>query len=181
MRHSLTLHPDSRCDAAARIDVEVARPRPGHLNVRYIVSGEMGHLLLPPAAAPAHTDGLWRHTCFELFVRPSSGEAYYEFNFAPSRQWAAYRFDSHRSGMSLADAAPRIDVQSNATSFELHAALELALPNDAPWRLGLSAVIEEAAGRMSYWALAHPPGRADFHHSDCFAMELAAISCDPSD
>ena len=27
---------------------------------------------------------------------------------------------------------------------------------------------------MSYWALAHPPGKPDFHHPDCFALELPA-------
>jgi hypothetical protein len=46
------------------------------------------------------------------------------------------------------------------------------VPPGASWRLGLSAVIEETSGRISYWALAHPPGKADFHHSDCFAHEL---------
>jgi hypothetical protein len=176
MRQALKLHPDSHCEAAAHIDVEVTRPRPGQLTVRYIVSGKTGGLLLPSAAAPTRTDGLWRHTCFELFVRPSPGDAYYEFNFAPSQQWAAYRFDSYRSGMSIAGSAPGIEVRSDAASFELHAALEPALPDDAPWRLGLSAVIEEAGGRLSYWALAHPPGRADFHHSDCFALELPTAS-----
>ena len=40
--------------------------------------------------------------------------------------------------------------------------------------LGLSAVIEEADGNVSYWALAHPPGKPDFHHSDCLALELPA-------
>jgi len=25
---------------------------------------------------------------------------------------------------------------------------------------------------LSYWALRHPPGGPDFHHADCFAMEL---------
>ena len=49
-----------------------------------------------------------------------------------------------------------------------------SLPGDAPWRLGLSAVIEETTGRKSFWALAHPPGKADFHHPDCFAFELPA-------
>jgi hypothetical protein len=48
------------------------------------------------------------------------------------------------------------------------------LPSDAPWLLGLSAVIEEMNGRLSYWALAHPPGKPDFHHADCFALELPA-------
>jgi hypothetical protein len=33
------------------------------------------------------------------------------------------------------------------------------------WRIGLAAVIEGTSGHKSYWALAHPPGKADFHHS----------------
>jgi hypothetical protein len=40
-------------------------------------------------------------------------------------------------------------------------------------RLGLSAVIEEERGMLSYWALKHPTGRPDFHHPDAFALELA--------
>ena len=35
-------------------------------------------------------------------------------------------------------------------------------------------VIEELDGTKSYWALAHPPGKPDFHHPDCFALTLAA-------
>jgi hypothetical protein len=46
------------------------------------------------------------------------------------------------------------------------------LPADAIWHVGLSAVIEETNGRKSYWALCHPPGKPDFHHPDCFALEL---------
>jgi hypothetical protein len=61
---------------------------------------------------------------------------------------------------------------------QLEAQIELAslaeAPPDGPWRLGLSAVIEGAAGELSYWALAHPPGRPDFHRADCFALELVA-------
>ena len=33
-------------------------------------------------------------------------------------------------------------------------------------RVSITAVIEEKGGRKSYWALAHPPGRPDFHHAD---------------
>jgi hypothetical protein len=46
------------------------------------------------------------------------------------------------------------------------------LPRNVLWRLGLSALIEETSGRKSYWALAHPPGKPDFHHADCFAHEF---------
>ena len=178
MRLVLKLHPDSRCTAAARIEAEAARPRPGTLALRYVVTGRMGDLHLPPATAPERTDGLWRRTCFEAFVRASPGAAYYEFNFAPSTQWAAYRFNGYRSGMHVASeiSAPRLEVRTTGARFELQASLELeglpGLPSHAAWRLGLSAVIEETSGRKSYWALAHPPGTADFHHSDCFALEL---------
>jgi hypothetical protein len=33
-------------------------------------------------------------------------------------------------------------------------------------------VIEEVDGGLSYWALAHPPGKPDFHDPNCFALEL---------
>ena len=37
---------------------------------------------------------------------------------------------------------------------------------------GLSAVIEDPNGVLSYWALRHPPGKPDFHHPDTFALEI---------
>ncbi len=180
MRQALKLHPDSRCSAATHIEVEVARPRPGNLVLHYFVTGKMIDLRMPPVSAPTRSDEIWKHTCFEAFVRASPSAAYYEFNFAPSMQWAAYRFSDTRSGMSVASeiSAPRVEVQSNGECYKLQASLELdrlsSLPSDAVWRLGLSVVIEETSGRKSYWALAHPPGKADFHHSDCFAHELPA-------
>jgi hypothetical protein len=178
MRQPLRLHPDSLCSAVTRIEVEVARPHAGGLQLTYFVGGKIGDVRLPPVVTAARADELWRHTCFEAFIGASASAAYHEFNFAPSTQWAAYRFSGYRSGMQVATKmrAPRIDVQAASESYILQASLELdwlsRLPGDARWRLGLSAVIEETSGRQSYWALAHPPGKADFHHSDCFAHEL---------
>jgi hypothetical protein len=165
--------------AATQIDVDVARLRPGNLVLRYVVTGKINDLRLPPATAPTRTDELWQRTCFEAFLRASTSAAYYEFNFAPSMQWAAYRFGAYRDEMSVAQVgAPRIDMRSSGDLFELRASLAVegisGLPSDAVWRLGLSAVIEETNGRQSYWALAHPPGRADFHHADGFACEIPA-------
>jgi hypothetical protein len=180
MRVALTLHPDSRCTATTRIDVEVARPDTGTLVLTYALTGDPADLRIPPATTPERADGLWEHTCFEVFVRASTGSGYYELNFAPSTRWAAYRFSDYRNGMCVAEQVgpPRIEVHATATRYTLQASLTFDrlpdLPDDAPWRLGLSAVIEETSGNQSHWALAHPPGRADFHHSDCFALELPA-------
>jgi hypothetical protein len=179
MRQALRLHPDSRCVAATHVEVDVARPRAGSLVLRYVVTGKISDLCLPPVAAAARTEELWRHTCFEAFVRPSPGAGYYEFNFAPSTRWAVYGFTGYRSGMRVATeiSAPRIDVQSSPERYTLQVSLELdrlsSSPREAGWRLGLSALLEETSGRQSHWALAHPPGKADFHHSDCFAYEIS--------
>lgn len=178
MRQVLKLHADSHCAPLRQVEVDVARHRAGGLVLRYVVSGRVDELALPVVTGPARTDELWRHTCFEAFIRPSPGDAYYEFNFAPSTQWAAYRFDSYRTGMRAAGeiGAPRIEIERVAEHFTLQATLQWdessELGRAATWRLGLSAVLEEADGGKSYWALAHPPGKPDFHCADCFALEL---------
>jgi len=179
MRQLLRRHPDSRCFAVAQIEVEVARPRADSLVLSYIVTGKMSDVRIPPVIATARSDELWRHTCFEAFVRASPGAEYYEFNFAPSTQWAAYRFNSYRSGICVATeiSALPIEIRSSPDCYTLQASLELdclsGLSRSVLWRLGLSALIEDVNGRKSYWALAHPPGKPDFHHADCFAYEFS--------
>jgi hypothetical protein len=179
MRQSLNLHPDSQSLAVTRIDVTVAWPKPDHLLLSYAVAGNIGDIRMPAVTAAPRGEELWRHTCFEAFVRASTGAEYYEFNFAPSTQWAAYRFNSYRSGMGAAAeiTAVPIEAQSSRDCYTLQALLELdrlsGLRRDAPWRLGLSVLIEDTEGRTSYWALAHPPGKPDFHHTDCFRYEFS--------
>ena len=111
----------------------------------------------------------------QLFIAPTGGGAYHEFNFSPSGEWAAYRFERYRHGMALLEALaePRIRVQRAAGVLELHARISLPLPSHP--LLGLSAVIEETDGTLCYWALRHAAGKPDFHHRDAFALELDEI------
>jgi len=179
MAKLLRLHAHSHCFAVAQIQVEVARPSADRLALSYIVTGKMCDVRISSVMAAARSDKLWEHTCFEAFVRATSGTDYYEFNFASSTQWAAYRFSNYRAGRC--DAAeisvPEIKVQSSPDRYTLRASLKLdclsALPRNSMWQLGLSAVIEETSGRKSYWALAHPQGKVDFHHADCFVHEFS--------
>ena len=106
MRLALRLHPNSLSFAATQLEVEVSRPRNSTLLLSYAVTGRMRDLQLPPVVATTRADELWRHTCFEAFLRTLPGAAYYEFNFAPSTQWAAYRFSSYRSRIRAASALP---------------------------------------------------------------------------
>ncbi|MGH6955780.1 MAG: DOMON-like domain-containing protein [Caulobacteraceae bacterium] len=178
MRLALTPHPDFPCEAVVRIEVEVARPAPGVLSLSFAAAGAIADLVLPAPAAASRTDELWRTTCFEAFLQPEPLEAYFEFNLAPSRQWAVYRFSHYRQGMESppAVAQPVIEMRREPGRLDLVARLDLAglpgLERDGRWRLGLSAVVEEAVGRKSYWALAHPAGRPDFHNAAGFVCEI---------
>jgi len=179
MRHTLECHPDSRCLAAIRIDVEADR-RGSVLSLHFSLIGDNSGLLIPDPETPSFRGGLWKHSCFEGFIRPDQGDGYCELNLSPSGEWAAYAFDNYRDGMQSVDPLPAlaISVARSDSLIELEAQMELnvvkALPADRSWRLGLSAVVEDVHGNKSYWALAHPQGAPDFHHRDCFALELPA-------
>lgn len=169
---ALQLHPGCRSEAVSAIEADVAR-EDGVLRLAYRARGRMSQLLVPAAADFERADGLWKETCFEAFVRGTRGEAYCEFNFAPSTRWAAYAFDGYRAGMRNFEVAPLyIETEAGPDWFELRAA---AAPGETgPWRVALAAVIEDVSGMKSYWALKHAPGKPDFHRADAFALELDA-------
>ncbi len=177
MRRALRIHPAGDRGPVTRIEAEIHRPRPGVLALAYELTGQPDGLRLPPPAPPGPVDGLWRHTCFEAFVSLGQGD-YLEFNLSPSGRWAAYRFSGYRTDMTpLAEwPRPAMELVRRADGLVLKAELDLSgqpsLDTAAPWRVGLCAVIEDAGGRMGYWALAHPPGKPDFHHPDGFACEV---------
>jgi hypothetical protein len=147
----------------------------GILRIAFSIPGDTARLLLAPKRQSVFTDNLWKHTCFEAFVRPEGGEEYVELNFSPSTQWAAYHFDRYREGMRAAAAVPaKIVATQWKNRFELSVAVPLSDWGEATWRLGISAVIEEKDGAKSFWALAHPdPDKPDFHHPDGFTLALA--------
>jgi hypothetical protein len=147
------------------------------LDIRFVLDGNIDKLRIPAESVPRRADNLWRHTCFEVFIAVPKSEKYLEFNFAPSRNWAIYQFDSYRAGMTAIEAAPPL-ITSLCTAHELivNVAVNLNafpdLKNRTDLHLALSAVIEADNGALSYWALAHPPGKPDFHHRDSFALTL---------
>lgn len=169
MSHPLLIHPGFRCAVIDALTVEVERVGSQGLRLRYV-----GRSLSFVARAGARTDELWRHTCLEAFVRVRGEAGYRELNLAPSGAWAAYRFDAPRSGMANADIDPPI-IEA-AGEGEVAATWILDLPADVVWTVGVTAVIEDGDGALSYWSLRHPSGKPDFHHPDGFALELVPPS-----
>ncbi len=144
-----------------------------HLHIDYRVT-QAGDLTIPArSAAPSRRDNLWQGTCAELFVG-AADQHYREFNFSPSGDWAAYDFHDYRERAAdlpvvLAPAIEVACVDDQLTIAVRIACDDLPAP-PAACRLGITLVLADGAGRLSYWALAHPAEKPDFHDRRGFIL-----------
>jgi len=173
--HRLVPHPKagaSHAKVTARAELDHAL----RLQLEWSLTGNLEELAIPRRSASRRADGLWEHTCFEAFVAPASGGSYCELNFAPSTRWAAYAFDGYRQGMRPLelDEPPSVKVVTAANELRVTAGIELGSLADAPWpwRIGLTAVVEDRAGGRAYYALLHPRDKPDFHDAAAFTVIL---------
>lgn len=172
----LICHRQTPCPIVRSIMVGLGHDAAG-LRLVYHLTGDLAQLRIPSASAPAAAGRLWAQTCFEAFIAASSDDGYREWNFSPSGQWDHYTFSGYReralqNEATGALAAPAI--RMNRAGDRLQLDVRIALP---PWRcarlaIGLSTVVEDIDGGLSYWALRHPAARPDFHHRDGFALSL---------
>ena len=181
MRAALIPHPNTPPQSAVGLEASLSLQN-GRLRLGYVLTGATQTVILPAEHENKRTDGLWQTTCFEAFLMAPDQAAYAELNFAPSTAWAAYHFTAYRQNMQAIApmASPQISVERLAHKVMLHAELDASILQAAagagPWRVALTAVLEETNGRKSYWSLAHGKDTPDFHHSAGFALTL-----DPSE
>lgn len=171
---TLDRHPQTTSQAVRGIEVVVSEAARGSLTLVFALEGDLSGLSIPEPRASRRAGGLWWHTCFEVFVMAGEGPGYREFHFSPSGEWAVYAFRGYREGGELeVELDPGIVVRRIGDRLELDAKISPDfLPPGRSLRLGLSAVLEDADGVLSYWALRHPPGKPDFHHTVAFATQL---------
>jgi hypothetical protein len=170
---ALERHPEAACSALRGIRASVSRAAAGGLQVAFVLDGDIERVRVPSPRPARVAEGLWRHTCCEIFVARPGAPGYREFNLSPSGEWAAYDFTRYREGRVLDDPSlsPGIVVRTGAGALQLSASI--AVSDAQALLVGLAAVIEEKGGALSYWALRHAPGKPDFHHPDAFALTLA--------
>jgi hypothetical protein len=175
--HALLAHPDHPPLAVSAIEARIIGRDGNWLRVRWRVEGAQ-RLVVPPFAGRGRADELWQATCFELFLRPDGGAPYLEINLSPSERWNAYDFEAYRWGMAERPfpREPECTLRLGSSFAIFDAAIPAAALPEAECAMGLSAVIEEQGGVKSYWALAHPDAKPDFHAPACFAATLPAAN-----
>lgn len=172
--YRLIHHPSQRPVSVSGVEARVDVSDRNWLQLHWRIEGS-GGLVVPAPAGRKRADGLWQTTCFEMFLKPLGEAGYIEFNFSPSERWNAYKFDSYREGMKewTVTGAP-VCTMRRGTAFSIFdAAIPLSAMPHLPCQIGLSAVIEEAGGTMTYWAITHADqDHPDFHDATCFAATL---------
>ncbi len=165
----LVPHP-STPESAFGVAAGVERVAGDGLRFTYRLVGSIGGVRVPLSAPSARRDGLWEHTCFEAFVQADGEASYVELNFAPSTEWAVYGFARYREAAPAPAIVPAIAVDRGAESLDVTATV--ALGRGGALRVGLTAVVESADGRLTYWALAHPSPAPDFHRAGGFVARV---------
>jgi hypothetical protein len=173
--YPLIAHPDDPPLHVTQIEARIIGRDAAWLRVRWRIEGSQ-QLVVPAFAGKGRAEGLWQTTCFELFLKPAGGPGYVELNLSPSERWNAYDFEAYRWGMTERPfpREPECTLRLGSSFAIFDAAIPLAGLPEADCTMGLSAVIEEHGGVKSYWALAHPDARPDFHAPACFAATLPA-------
>lgn len=167
----LVRHPDTPPGAIHTIDAELVRTADGMI-ATFRATGDLSRLILPPPEEPVRANDLWMTTCFELFVG-GEDEAYREYNFSPSGQWAAYDFAAYRELTRNSDAL--VDIETSHDHKTLMLVAKVTSHVAKPARIGLTAVIAERDGALRYWAVAFAPGKPDFHAEATRALLLDGV------
>lgn len=149
----------------------------GLLAIRFELQSALSGISIPPHAdIPLRKKNLWEETCFEFFLKPEGSAQYWEFNLSPSGDWNVYRFESYRQDMQEEKAFTSLPFSVDAGTNSLHLSLELdmgkIISKDQYLKAAVSAVIKTTQGNITYWAPAHHGTKPDFHHKDCFVVEL---------
>ncbi|WP_299309579.1 DOMON-like domain-containing protein [uncultured Croceicoccus sp.] len=170
---ALLPHPAGE-EAPYAVSARVGFASDGRWRIDYRVTGDVGGIVWPRPRVPERADGLWQHTCFELFAMGEGG-GYHEWNFAPDGCWAAYEFADYRAPVSPPPATfpPVIDLRMGDVAAMRVAVDVWPVTGVQPLAVGLCAVIERTSGDRDLWALAHGEGRPDFHAPACFAAKIS--------
>ncbi|BBD68400.1 hypothetical protein NIES4072_42870 [Nostoc commune NIES-4072] len=147
------------------------------LAIRYMLEGNLKEIAIaPPSNTPSRKHELWEDTCFEFFLGIKDSAQYWEFNLSPAGHWNVYRFDGYRQGMQEETAFEKLpfNVQNQADGLilVLDVDLDKIISAEQAVELGITTVIKNRNGEVTYWALTHQGVKADFHLRDSFILEF---------
>jgi hypothetical protein len=122
---------------------------------------------------------LWEKTCFELFIK-NENDSYIEFNFSPNFEWNCFYFEKKGDPLKELNQMkmPELDILLSKDNFLLFAKIQKEyfpkgfFEDNQSLNVGISSVIKDRKGNLSYWALSHCDSRPNFHHFESFKYKF---------
>jgi hypothetical protein len=159
----------------SRVWVEV-----GVLKVAFELTGDLEKVLTSsPEEIPSRVIGLWKSTCFEMFIKNKKSEEYFEFNCSTANNWNVFYFPKQKA--ALKEFLPIANLASssvqNKDSITVSFWIDLVKFPTSFWiegemNCGLTTVLESDSGELSYWALKHLDTKPNFHMEKSFIYQL---------
>jgi len=159
-----------------QVDFNMARMESG-FQLIYRVKGPVQEIKLPPQKSPSRKEGLWRETCFEIFMSKSGSSSYAEWNFSPSLEWCLFSFKSYREKLNeVIEENPLIQMKITLKS-ELEMRVNISASNAVsltsffkadPIEILPASILELHDGSFLYYAPRHQGSKPDFHDRACF-------------
>lgn len=147
----------------------------GTLTCDYSIEGNTADIMLAEATGGARKMYLWLTTCFELFIRPDGGTAYYEFNFAPNGDYNIFRFEVYRGPLVESNDFTACSRIVTLDREHLHFRAEITPAKRFPLR-GFSflpsMVLKLKTGDEFFLASHHSSPNADFHDHNTYKNRL---------
>ncbi|MBN3892210.1 MAG: DOMON-like domain-containing protein [Nostoc sp. JL31] len=173
---SLQLFPSTESFPHLKITGNISR-NANQLTICYNLGGDLKEIAIVPSSnAPSRKYELWEDTCFEFFLGIKDSARYWEFNLSPAGHWNVYRFDGYRQGMQEETAFEKLpfNVQNQADGLALGLDVDLdkIVSAEQAIEIGITTVIKNIDGNVSYWALTHRGEEADFHLRNSFIVKL---------
>ncbi|MBG1243127.1 DOMON-like domain-containing protein [Nostoc sp. NZL] len=176
---SLQPFPSNQSLPNLKIAGKIAR-NANQLAICYMLGGDIKEIALPKLTPPSNTPSrkheLWKDTCFEFFLGIRNSQRYWEFNLSPGGHWNVYRFDGYRQGMQEETAFEKLPFnvhnQGDGLALALDVDLDKIISAEQAIEVAITTVLKHRNASMSYWALTHRGGEADFHLRSSFIIEL---------
>jgi hypothetical protein len=174
---TFSLQPFSSTESLSNLKIAGNIARNGNqLAIRYILEGDLKEIaIVLPSNTPSRKHELWKDTCFELFIGIKNSTQYWEFNLSPAGHWNVYHFDGYRQGIQEEIAFENLpfNIQNQGDSLVLALNIDLdKIILEQAIEIGITTVIRDRDGKVTYWALTHKGAEADFHLRDSFIIEL---------
>jgi hypothetical protein len=149
------------------------------LEILFTLKGDIATLNLPkPVEFPKRVEGLYHHTCVEIFLK--RGKQYLEWNFSFSGDWCIFLFEGYRKkseskfplDSTLFNLSHISQSSSEASIKALIPLNRLEFLEKVESQIGFSAVLEHPKSVLSYWALTHVGEKPDFHQEKSFIVKI---------